>query len=434
MERFTRQAKREKRGEPLAVRMRPTTLEGFFGQQHLVGPGKLLRRAIADDRFPSLVLWGPPGCGKTTLARIVAERTGARFETLSAVGSGVKEMRELIRQAAERRDVYGKRTILFIDEIHRYNKAQQDGLLPHVEAGTVVLIGATTENPSFEVIPALLSRTRVLRLEGLEGADLVRVLERAVAEDAVLAAAGVRLSPEMLALIAEAAQGDARRALTTLEIVSDQAGQGGEATRELVEQALQQKTLLYDKGGEEHYNVISALIKSMRASDADASVYWMTRMLEAGEDPIFIVRRMVIFASEDVVNADPQALVLATAALQAVRLVGLPEGVLPMTQACTYLATAPKSNAVLRAYTAARGDVRQHGPLPVPTHLRNAPTRLMKDLGYGRGYKYPHDFDGAYVEQACLPDELDGRVYYAPPSGAPGGRGPRRGEDSDPKR
>jgi putative ATPase len=393
----------------------------------------MLRRAIEEDRVPSLLFWGPPGSGKTTLARIVAARTGARFVQLSAVGSGVKELREAIAEAAEQRDVYQRRTILFIDEIHRYNKAQQDALLPHVEAGTVVLIGATTENPSFEVIAALLSRLRVLQLEPLCEADLIAIMRRALAEDRQLAQQAVRVDDEVLAMIAKATDGDARRALSALELAAAQAGAGGVLTRELAEQALQRRLLLYDKAGEEHYNVVSAFIKSMRASDPDAALYWMARMLEAGDDPIFILRRMVIFASEDVGNADPQALLVATAALQAFRLVGLPEGVLPMTQACTYLATAPKSNAVLVAYGRARADAREHGPLPVPLPLRNAPTRLMQDLGYGRGYKYPHDFAGAYVEQQCLPDALAGRRYYEPPSGAPAGRPGAKDDEPDPE-
>jgi putative ATPase len=410
---FRHQAARAQRGQPLAERMRPAALEAFVGQRHLLAPGKMLERAIAQDRVPSLILWGPPGSGKTTLARIVARRTGARFAALSAVGSGVKELREAVAAAALERDHYSRRTILFIDEIHRFNKAQQDALLPHVEAGTVTLIGATTENPSFEVVAPLLSRCRVVRLEALGIEELTAILARALAEDAELKRAGSAADGELLEIIARAADGDARRALTSLEVAAGLAA-GGALTREVVEQALQRRTLLYDKGGEEHYNVVSAFIKSMRGSDPHAAVYWMVRMLEAGEDPLFVVRRMVIFAAEDIGNADPQALGLATAAMEAVRFVGLPEAVLPMTQAATYLATAPKSNAALTAYSRARRDVLERGPLAVPARLRNAPTKLMRDLGYGSGYRYPHDFAGNYVPERYLPDELAGACYYTP--------------------
>jgi putative ATPase len=394
--------------------MRPTSLDEFFGQRHLVGAGKLLQRAIDSDRIPSMILWGPPGSGKTTLARVIAASTGARFETISAVGAGVKELRALTAKAAEQRDLYGKRSILFIDEIHRFNKAQQDALLPHVEAGTVVLIGATTENPSFEVISALLSRSRVLSLEPLSEEDLLGILERALQKDGELRRMGVVVVREHLELMARAASGDARRALTSLEVAAHLAGEGGRVTEELVEQALQRKTLLYDKAGDEHYNVVSAFIKSMRGSDPDAAVYWMVRMLEAGEDPLFILRRMVIFASEDVGSADPVALQTAVAALEAFRFVGLPEGVLPMTQTVTYLACAPKSNAALTSYSRARKDVTEHGPLPVPLKLRNAPTRMMKEMGYGKSYRYPHNFEGHYVAESYLPEQLEGRRYYEP--------------------
>jgi putative ATPase len=411
---FRHQAARAQLGQPLAERMRPQALEAFEGQRHLLAPGKMLERAITHDQVPSLILWGPPGTGKTTLAKIIARRTGARFASLSAVGAGVKELREAVAEAAEQRDHFGKRTILFVDEIHRFNKAQQDALLPHVEAGTVTLIGATTENPSFEVNAPLLSRCRVVRLESLEPAALTAILKRALAEDRELSRAGVEVDDELLTLIARAADGDARRALTSLEVAVSLASGPGPLARETVEQALQRRTLLYDRAGEEHYNVISAFIKSMRGSDPDAAVYWMTRMLEAGEDPLFVVRRMVIFASEDVGNADPQALQLAIAAMEAVRFVGLPEASLCMTQAVTYLACAPKSNTALRAYAAARRDVLDRGPLPVPMRLRNAVTALMQEQGYGSGYRYPHDFDGHYVPERYLPDALADRRYYTP--------------------
>jgi len=411
---FEHQARASGAGEPLAERMRPTALEHFFGQEHLVGPGRLLERAISRDRLPSLILWGPPGSGKTTLARIVAHSTGAQFHQLSAVGAGVKELRRVMQEAKVQRYQYGRRSILFIDEIHRFNKAQQDALLPHVEGGTVVLIGATTENPSFEVISALLSRCRVVTLEPLEEAHLLAILERALAEDRKLARLELDAPADALALIVKWSDGDARRALTTLEVAADLAGEGGALTPELVEEAGQRRALTYDKAGDEHYNVVSALIKSLRGSDPDAAVYYMVRMLEAGEDPIFILRRLVIFAAEDVGNADPQALQLTMAALDAVRLVGLPEGVLPMTQAATYLACAPKSNTALTTYGRARRDVREHGALPVPMKLRNAPTSMMRGMGYGTGYKYPHDFDGNYVPERYLPDELEGRIYYTP--------------------
>jgi len=414
MDLFRHQAERRGLGQPLADRMRPVSLEDFFGQRHLVGPGKMLGRAIASDRIPSMILWGPPGSGKTTLAHVIANSTGALFFTLTAVGSGVKDLREVMARAAEQRDLYGKRSILFIDEIHRFNKAQQDALLPHAERGTVVLIGATTENPSFEVISALLSRCRVLRLEPLGEEELVAILERALQLDAELRRFGPVIEREPLELMARAASGDARRALTSLEVAVHLAGEGAPVTPEVVEQALQRKTLLYDKEGEEHYNVVSGFIKSMRGSDPDAAVYWMVRMLEAGEDPLFILRRMVIFAAEDVGNADPVALQTAVAALEAFRFVGLPEGVLPMTQAVTYLASAHKSNSALTAYSRARKDVVELGPLAVPMKLRNAPTRMMEQMGYSKGYRYPHNFDGHYVVEEYLPEQLRDRRYYTP--------------------
>ncbi|MFL5354567.1 replication-associated recombination protein A [Archangium sp.] len=396
---------------PLAERMRPTRLEDFVGQEHLTGEGRFLRRAIQQDQVPSLILWGPPGTGKTTLAHVIAHSTGSAFESLSAVLSGVKDIRETVARAQERWRMNRQRTLLFVDEIHRFNKAQQDALLPHVEKGTVTLIGATTENPSFEVNAALLSRARVVTLRGLEEEELVALLRRAVVDPRGLGGR-VEVDDEALVFIVQASGGDARRALTALEAAA--AHGGTRVDKASAEEALQHKALLYDKGGEEHYNVISAFIKSMRGSDVDAALYWMTRMLEAGEDPVFIFRRMVIFASEDIGNADPRALSVAVDALRAFELVGLPEGTLPLTQAVTYLALAPKSNAVLTAYAAARAAVTERGPLPVPLHLRNAPTKLMKSLGYGAGYKYPHNFEGHYVPEDYLPEALRGQRFYQP--------------------
>lgn len=396
---------------PLAERMRPRTLDEYLGQEHLTGPGKLLRRAIENDLVPSLILWGPPGTGKTTLARIVANATGAHFDSVSAVLSGVKELRESIAAADQRWKMNRKKTILFVDEIHRFNKSQQDALLPHVEKGTITLLGATTENPSFEVNAALLSRMRVLTLRGLEEAEIREVLTRALTDPRGLAGK-TAIDDDALAFLALMSGDDARKALTTLEVAAKFSPD--RITKVSAEEALQQRTLLYDKGGEEHFNVVSAFIKSMRASDPDAAVYWLARLVEAGEDPRFIVRRMVIFASEDVGNADPQALVVATAALQAVELVGFPEGTLPLTQAVTYLAMAPKSNTALTSYAKARELVNAHGALPVPLHLRNAPTALMRTMGYGRGYQYPHDAKDALVDQPCLPEGLRGERIFEP--------------------
>jgi putative ATPase len=408
---------------PLAERMRPRTLDEYVGQEHLTGPGRLLRRAIESDRIPSMILWGPPGTGKTTLARIIAGHTGASFELVSATDSGVKELRAVVERARRRRDYEGRATVLFVDEIHRFNKAQQDALLPHVEAGVCTLIGATTENPSFEVNAALLSRARVVQLRPLGVAQLVQLLrgaledpERGLGERAVVA------EDRLLGAIALASQGDARRALNALELAVElvpDAGEGegqGEGEREgpkqltpeLVAEALGQARIRYDKDGEEHYNIASAFIKSMRASDPDAAVYWMARMLEAGEPLEFVARRLVIFAAEDVGNADPQGIVVAHAAAESARFVGMPEAVLPLTQACVYLALARKSNAVIKAYMGARKDVRQFGPLDVPLEIRNAVNKLMQQVGYGAGYRYPHDLDGNVDRQheSHLPEFL----------------------------
>jgi putative ATPase len=401
---------------PLAERMRPGTLADMVGQEHLLGEGKLLARAVAADRVPSMILWGPPGSGKTTLARVVAHHTLARFVPFNAVLGGVPELREILAEARRARVYEGKRTLLFVDEIHRFNKAQQDAFLPHVEDGTITLIGATTENPSFAVNAPLLSRCKVFRMDLLVAPDLVRLMRRALGSPEGLGGA-FTAEDEALEAIAALAQGDARRALTTLEIAAGEAERGGLTCirRDLVAEVGEHKTLLYDKSGEEHYNVVSAFIKAMRGSDPDAAIYWLLRMIEAGDDPLFLLRRMMIFASEDVGNADPRALEVTVAADAAFRRMGMPEGMYPLAQAALYLATAPKSNACGAAWQGAQAAVREHGALPVPLKLRNAVTRLMKDDGYGQGYRYAHDEEGGVVAgETYLPDEIEGSRFYEP--------------------
>jgi putative ATPase len=424
MDLFAASAKKRQVGQPLAERMRPRRLDELVGQRHLVGPGRILSNLAPGRSIPSLLLWGPPGSGKTTLARLLGETLKSELITLSAVDAGVKDVREAVAKAAERRDQFGSRTLLFIDEIHRFSKTQQDALLPHVEAGTVTLIGATTENPSFGVVAALLSRCRVVRLEALSDPELAALAARAVTDpERGLGSLDVTLDAEVSAQLVAAAAGDARRLYSVLEVAADLARRAaGDArsapaapiTAEHIAEAAQGRNLLYDKAGDEHYGVVSVFIKSMRGSDPDAAVYWMTRMIEAGEDPRFVLRRMVIFAAEDIGNADPQALAVAVAALQAVELVGLPEGVLPMTQAVTYLALAPKSNAALTAYAAARKLVTERGALPVPARYRPGSTALDRSMGHGKGYKYPHEFAGHYTPEDYLPDELVAEKIYQP--------------------
>ena len=403
---------------PLADRMRPQRLEDYAGQKHLLAPGKPLRVSIEKDQLRSLILWGPPGTGKTTLARIIAQMTRSDFIPFSAVLAGIKEIKTVMSEA-ERTGRYGRRTILFVDEIHRFNKAQQDAFLPYVENGSITLIGATTENPSFELNSALLSRSKVFVLHPLSVEDIVGLLNRAVT-DAVngLGAAVIRIDPSLIEQMAVFANGDARTAYNTLEIAaqlapSDAAGVKT-VTPDILEDSFQKRMLLYDKAGEEHYNLISALHKSMRNSDPDATLYWLGRMLESGEDPLYIARRIVRFASEDVGMADPMALPLAVSAMQAFDFIGLPEGNLALAQAAVYMATAPKSNALYRAYGAVAQDVKNTLAEPVPLHLRNAPTKLMKELDYGKGYQYAHDFQDKLTDMSCLPKSLEQRVYFTP--------------------
>ena len=402
--------------QPLAARLRPDTLEGFVGQQHLLGEGKILRRLIENDQVSSMIFWGPPGVGKTTLATIIANRTQAEFIDFSAVTSGIREIRQVMQQADENRR-FGGKTIVFVDEIHRFNKAQQDAFLPFVEKGSIILIGATTENPSFEVNGALLSRCKVFVLHGLEEQDILRLLQNAMASEKGFGAYQVEMEEGVLESIAAFANGDARTALSTLEMVvlnGDTDGSRITVTREGMEQCISKKSLLYDKKGDEHYNIISALHKSMRNSDPDAAVYWLARMLEAGEDPLYVARRIVRFASEDVGLSDPHALEMAVAAYQACHYIGMPECSVHLTQAVVHLSLAPKSNALYVAYEEAKKDALETLSQPVPLHIRNAPTRLMQELEFGKGDQYAHDTKEKVTGMECLPENLQGRRYYRP--------------------
>ncbi len=401
---------------PLATRMRPRDLDEFAGQRHLLGEGKILRQLIDRDRVPSMVFWGPPGVGKTTLARIIARRTQSNFINFSAVTSGIKEIKEVMNEA-DRTRMLGERTILFVDEIHRFNKAQQDAFLPFVEKGSIVLIGATTENPSFEVNSALLSRCKVFVLQSLSTGDLVSLLSRTLTDPRGFGGQDVQISEDMLGMIAGFANGDARTALGTLEMVVLNAQRQEDritVTQEILEQCVNKKSLLYDKNGEEHYNLISALHKSMRNSDPQAAVYWLARMLEAGEDPLYVARRLIRFASEDIGLADSRALEIAVAAYQASHFIGLPECNVNLTHAVIYMSLAPKSNAAEAAYMSAAADAQKMLAEPVPLIIRNAPTRLMKDLDYGKGYQYAHDYAEKLTTMQCLPDSLKDRRYYEP--------------------
>ena len=406
--------------QPLASRLRPESLEAFVGQQHLLGEGKVLRRLIESDHITSMIFWGPPGVGKTTLARIIANRTKATFIDFSAVTSGIKEIKTVMQRAENNRR-FGEKTIVFVDEIHRFNKAQQDAFLPFVEKGSIILIGATTENPSFEVNGALLSRCKVFVLQGLKTEDLTTLLNRALTDPRGFGEQKIRMEGDALEMIANFANGDARMALSTLEmavlngdIVRENGQEVTVVTTETLEQCTSKKSLLYDKKGEEHYNLISALHKSMRNSDPDAAVYWLARMLEAGEDPLYVARRVVRFASEDIGLADPRALEIAVAAYQACHFIGMPECSVNLTQAVTYMAMVPKSNAMEVAYLQARQDAITQLAEPVPLVIRNAPTKLMKELHYGEGYQYAHDTKEKMARMQCLPDSLLGREYYRP--------------------
>ncbi len=403
---------------PLAERMRPRTIDEVKGQQHILGQGRLLRRAIMADRLTSLIFYGPPGTGKTTLARVIANTTKMAFEQLNAVTAGVADIRKIIAAAKERLGFHGQRTILFVDEIHRFNKSQQDALLPHVEDGTIVLIGATTENPYFEVNAPLVSRSRIFRLEPLSENEMQEVLEQALSdEERGLGSMQVHLDDDAMAHLVRVANGDARTALNALELAAlttEPVDGGRHLTLEVAAESIQQRALIYDKNGDQHYDTVSAFIKSMRGSDPDAALYWLARMIYAGEDPVFIARRIVICASEDVGNADPHALLVAMAAAQAVQFLGLPEGRIPLAQAVTYIACAPKGNAAYKGINAALEDVKNEQAISVPKHLRDASYKGASKLGHGEGYRYPHDAPGHYVAQQYLPDNLVGREYYQP--------------------
>ena len=402
--------------QPLAARLRPQTLDEYVGQTHLLGPGKVLRKLIENDNISSMIFWGPPGVGKTTLARIIANATKAKFIDFSAVTSGIKEIRAVMQEAELNRQC-GERTIVFVDEIHRFNKAQQDAFLPFVEKGSIILIGATTENPSFEVNGALLSRCKVFVLQALTTEDLTLLLTRAIHDPRGFGLQTIHMAPELIEMIAVFANGDARSALSTLEMVilnGDTFGSTVTVTMDTIEQCISKKSLLYDKNGEEHYNLISALHKSMRNSDPDAAVYWLARMLEAGEDPLYVARRVTRFASEDIGLADPRALEIAVAAYQACHFIGMPECTVHLTQAVVYMSMAPKSNALYMAYESAKKDALTQLSEPVPMVIRNAPTALMKDLHYGKGYQYAHDTQDKLTNMQCLPDNLLDREYYQP--------------------
>lgn len=405
---------------PLAERMRPSAINGFFGHEDAVGPGSLLRNALETDDLFSIILWGPPGCGKTTLAGILAAGSRCHFIQFSAVLSGVKDIRSVISEAKKQQQ-YGKRTILFVDEIHRFNKAQQDAFLHHVESGLITLVGATTENPSFEIIPPLLSRCMVIPLQPLSDDDIGRVIRRALHDtENGLGGAGLEIDPDAETYLIRLSRGDARTALNNLDIAAAMLSRESpeSAPRRIgmktVQRALRQKAMLYDKHGEEHFNLISAFHKSLRGSDPDAALYWLARMIEAGEDPLYIARRMVRFASEDIGMADPISLDVALNALKAFQFTGKPEGELSLAQAAVHLATAPKSNSLYTAYGKAKQAVQKHGYLPVPMHIRNAPTKMMEEMGYGEGYRYAHDYQDAWVDQTYLPDRLSGEIYYEP--------------------
>ena len=402
--------------QPLAARLRPETIEEYVGQEHLLGRSRVLRRMIEQDRISSMIFWGPPGVGKTTLAQIIARMTRSVFINFSAVTSGIKEIRIVMEKAEKNRQI-GQRTIVFVDEIHRFNKAQQDAFLPFVEKGSIILIGATTENPSFEVNGALLSRCRVFVLQPLSAEDLLKMLKHALQSPKGFGGQKIEISDDLLNLIANFANGDARSALSTLEMVilnGDMKGDTVVVTKEILEQCISKKSLLYDKNGEEHYNLISALHKSMRNSDPDAAVYWLARMLEAGEDPLYVARRVTRFASEDVGMADPKALEIAVAAYQACHFIGMPECTVHLTEAVVYMSLAPKSNAMEVAYNTARVDALNMIAEPVPLVIRNAPTKLMKNLNYGKGYQYAHDTEDKLTNMQCLPDSLLGRTYVQP--------------------